>query len=53
MSDKAVTDGPDMHPRRSARMLKMHFTEPVMLGYFGFSTSGRSAPKAGRSDLGP
>ena len=33
MSDKAVTDGPAMHPRWSARTLKMHFTEPVTFGF--------------------
>jgi hypothetical protein len=31
MSDKAVADGPVVHPRRSARTLKMHFTEPVTI----------------------
>jgi hypothetical protein len=29
MSDNAVADGPAMHPGRSTRTLKMHFTEPV------------------------
>jgi hypothetical protein len=29
MSDKAVADGPIVHPGWSARTLKMHFTEPV------------------------
>jgi hypothetical protein len=36
ISDKAVTDGPTVHPRRSARTLKMHFTEPVTFGFLGF-----------------
>jgi hypothetical protein len=31
----------------------MHFTEPVTFGFSGFSTTRRSAPKAGRSELGP
>jgi hypothetical protein len=48
MSDKAVADGPPVHPGRSARTLKMHFTEPVI---FGFSTTGRSAPGLGRCSL--
>jgi hypothetical protein len=34
MSDKAVADGPAVHPGRSARMLKMHFTEPITFGFF-------------------
>jgi hypothetical protein len=36
MSDKAVVDGPTVHPRQSARMLKMNFTEPVAFGFFWF-----------------
>jgi hypothetical protein len=36
MSDKAVADGPTVHPRRSARTLKMHFTKPVTFGFFWF-----------------
>jgi hypothetical protein len=54
MSDKAVTDGLTVHPERSVRMLKIHFTEPVAFGFFsGFSTGGWSAHEAGRSELGP
>jgi hypothetical protein len=34
MLDKAVTDGPVVHPRRSPRILKIHFTEPVTFGFF-------------------
>jgi hypothetical protein len=52
MSDKAVTDGPIVHPGRSVRTLKIHFTEPVTFGFFWFSPTGRSAPEAGRSALG-
>ena len=52
MSDKAVEDGPVVHPGRSARTLKIHFTEPVTFGFFWFSPTGRSAPEAGRSALG-
>jgi hypothetical protein len=29
MLDKAVADGLAVHPRRFARTLKMHFTEPT------------------------
>jgi hypothetical protein len=36
MSDKAVTDGSAMHPGRSARTLKMNFTEPITFGFFWF-----------------
>jgi hypothetical protein len=38
MSDKAVVDGPVVHPGRSARTLKIHFTEPVTFGFFWFFT---------------
>jgi hypothetical protein len=31
----------------------MHFIEPVTFDFFWFSTSGRSAPEAERSELGP
>jgi hypothetical protein len=48
MSDKVVADGPVVHLGRSARTLKLHFTEPVT---FGFSPTGRSAPEAGRCSL--
>ena len=34
MSDKAVVDGPVVHPGQSARTLKMHFTEPVTFRFF-------------------
>jgi hypothetical protein len=36
MSDKVVADGLTVHPGRSARTLKMHFTEPVTFGFFWF-----------------
>jgi hypothetical protein len=52
MSDKAVADGPVMHPERSARTLKLHFTELVTFKFFWFSPIGRSAPEAVRSALG-
>jgi hypothetical protein len=49
MSDRAVADGPAVHPGRSATTLKMHFTEPVTFGFSWFLTTRRSAPEAGRS----
>jgi hypothetical protein len=52
MSDKAVADSPVVHPGRSAGTLKIHFTELVTFGFFWFSSTGRSAPEAGRSALG-
>jgi hypothetical protein len=52
MSDKAVADSPAVHPRRSARTLKINFSEPITFGFSGFSTTGRSTPKAGWSALG-
>jgi hypothetical protein len=52
MSDKVVVDGPVVHPGRSARTLKLHFTEPVTFGFLWFSPTGQSAPEAGRSALG-
>jgi hypothetical protein len=52
ISDKAVADGLVVHPERSVRTLKLHFTEPVTFGFLGFSPIGRSAPEAGRSALG-
>jgi hypothetical protein len=36
MSDKAVGNGPAMHPGRPARTLKMNFTESVTFGFFWF-----------------
>jgi hypothetical protein len=51
MSGTTVTDGPAVHPGRSARTLKIHFTEPVTFGFFWFFTIGQSAPEAGRSAL--
>jgi hypothetical protein len=41
-----------MHPGRSARTLKIHFTKPVTFAFFWFSSTGRSAPEAGLSALG-
>jgi hypothetical protein len=34
MSDKAVVDGPVVHPGRSTRTLKLHFTELITFGFF-------------------
>jgi hypothetical protein len=36
MSDKAVADGPAVHPGRSARTLKMYFIELITFGFFWF-----------------
>jgi hypothetical protein len=36
LSDKAVVDSPNVHPGRSARTLKMNYTEPVTFGFFLF-----------------
>jgi hypothetical protein len=36
MLDKVVADGSAVHPVRSTRTLKMHFTEPVTFGFFWF-----------------
>jgi hypothetical protein len=52
MSGTAVADGPVVHPGRSARTLKIHFTEPATFRFSGSSPTGRSAPEAGRSALG-
>jgi hypothetical protein len=52
MSDKAVAEGPVVHPGRSMRMLKIHFPEPVTFEFSGSSPTGRSAPEAERSALG-
>jgi hypothetical protein len=52
MSGTAVADGTVVHPGRSARTLKIHFTEPVTFWFSGSSPTGRSAPEAGRSALG-
>jgi hypothetical protein len=38
MLDKAVVNGPVVHPGRSTRTLKIHFTELVTFGFFWFST---------------
>jgi hypothetical protein len=46
-------DGPAMHPRQSARMLKMNFTEPITFRFLWFSMGGWSAPEAGRFEFGP
>jgi hypothetical protein len=52
MSGTTVADDPVMHPGRSARTLKIHFTEPVTFGFSGSSPTERSAPEAERSALG-
>jgi hypothetical protein len=49
---KAVANGLTVHPGRSARTLKMHFTEPITFRFLWFSMDGRSALEVGRSELG-
>jgi hypothetical protein len=53
IADKVVADNPAVHPGRSMRMLKMNFAEPITFEFLWFSIDRRSAPKAGRSKLGP
>jgi hypothetical protein len=36
MSDKAVADGPIVHPGQSVRTLKMQFSVPITSGFFWF-----------------
>jgi hypothetical protein len=36
MSGKADADDPVVHPGRSARTLKMNYTEPITFGFFWF-----------------
>jgi hypothetical protein len=50
MSDKAVADGLAMYPGRSARTLKMNFTELVTFGFFWFFND-RTALGLGRWSL--
>jgi hypothetical protein len=52
MSDKVVVDGLSVHPGRSVRTLKCILPNLSPSGFSGFSTGGRSAPEAGRSELG-
>jgi hypothetical protein len=49
MSDKEVVDGPAVLPGRSARTLKINFTEPITFGFLWL----RSAPEARQSELAP
>jgi hypothetical protein len=41
--DKVVADGPVVYTGRSARTLKMNFTEPDTFGFFWFSMGDQSA----------
>jgi hypothetical protein len=52
-ANRGWSGDPVVHPGRSTRTLKMYFTEPVTFEFSGFSTSGRFAPEAKRSELGP
>jgi hypothetical protein len=42
-----------VHLGWSVRTLKMNFTKPVIFGFLWFPMGRRSAPEAGRSELGP
>jgi hypothetical protein len=52
MSDKASRGRSGRAPRTVREAAIIHFSEPVTFGFFGFSPTGRSAPKAGRSARG-
>jgi hypothetical protein len=52
MSDKGSRGRSGRAPRTVREDAKIHFTEPVTFGFFGSSPTGRSAPKAGRSEHG-
>jgi hypothetical protein len=52
MSDKGSRGRSGRAPRMVREDAIIHFTEPVTFGFFGFSTTGRSAFEAGRSARG-
>jgi hypothetical protein len=52
MSDKGSHERSGRAPRTVHEDSIIHFTEPVTFGFFGSSPTGRSAPEAGRSELG-
>jgi hypothetical protein len=51
-SDKGSRGRSGRAPRMVREDAIIHFTEPVTLGFFGSSPTGRSAPEAGRSAHG-
>jgi hypothetical protein len=52
MSDKGSPGRSSRAPRTVREDAIIHFTEPVTIGFFGSSPTGRSAPEAGRSARG-
>jgi hypothetical protein len=52
MSDRASRGRSARLARTVREAAKIHFSEPVTFGFFGFSPTGRSAPEAGRSAQG-
>jgi hypothetical protein len=52
MSDKGSRGRSGRTPRTVREDTIIHFTEPVTFGFFGSASTGRSAPEAGRSELG-
>jgi hypothetical protein len=52
MSDKGSRGRSGRAPRTVREDAIIHFTEPVIFGFFGSSPTGWSAPEAGRSELG-
>ena len=53
MSDRASRGRSARLARTVREAAKIHFSEPVTFGFFGFLPTGRSAPEAGRSARGP
>jgi hypothetical protein len=52
MSDRASRGRSARLARTVREAAKIHFSEPVTFGFFGFIPTGRSAPEAGRSARG-
>jgi hypothetical protein len=52
MSDRASRGRSARLARTVREAAKIHFSEPVTFGFFGFLPTGRSAPEAGRSVRG-
>jgi hypothetical protein len=52
MSDRASRGRSARLARTVREAAKIHFSEPVTFGFFGFLPTGRSAPEAGRSARG-
>jgi hypothetical protein len=52
MSDKGSHGRSGRAPQTVREDAKIHFTEPVTFGFFGFAPTGRSTPEAGWSALG-